>query len=346
MPTRGASLSHSIALLIAICCVVSVSGWLLGPYIVLGGLSVRVAIIVGLAGFLVAVTGYLITKWFVHRSLGPVIDTSRALREAAVRPRDQISHYRARRLLDRRAPPEIRELCDAVSLLLDRIESRHREQTAWMGAVVHDLKTPILASANALSIVATTATMQADDRIQLLRDVTDELRRLASNTQRVLDVMRLERDDVELDVEHVDLRSVVEAVARRVDARVQVSTTTDVVGTVLADVSLLERALDNLVSNALRYARSSVSVHVAPGLVRIADDGPGLPAPFEHLAQPFRSESITVGDVRVSGGASGIGLFVARRVLELHGGKLVVESTGRNGTVLLAYVGGRERARA
>ena len=341
MPSRGASLAHSIALLIAICCVTAVSGWLLGPYLALGGLTLGVAIVVGLAACLVAVTAYLITKWFVHRSLRPMNETSRALREAAARPRDQISHYRHRRPIDERASPELLELCDSVSLLLSRIESRHREQTAWMGAVVHDLKTPIVASANALSIVATTATMQAGDRIQLLRDVTDELRRLATNTQRVLDVMRLERDDVEVDVERVELAAVVEAVVRRVDTSSRVTLTSDAAGTALADRPLLERALDNLVSNALRYARSGVSVHVAPGLVRIADDGPGLPAPFEHLAQPFRSESITVGEVRVSGGASGIGLFLARRVLELHGGKLVVESTGHNGTVLLAYVGGR-----
>ena len=342
MPSRGASLAHSIALLIAICCVIAVSGWLLGPYIVLGGLTMAATVVVVLASGLVAMPAYIITTWFVHRSLKPMLETSRALREAAARPRDQISQYRLRRPTDERAAPEMRELDESVELLLNRIESRYREQTAWMGAVVHDLKTPIVASANAISIVTTTATMQAADRIQLLRDVTEELRRLATNTQRVLDVIRLERDDVELDVERVNLTRVAETVVGRVDTLSLVTLTSDdASATVMADRPLMERALGNLVSNALRYARSGVSVHVAQGLVRIADDGPGLPAPLEHLAQPFRSEPITVGDVRVSGGASGIGLFFARRVLELHGGKLVVEKTGHKGTVLLAYVGGR-----
>jgi len=92
-------------------------------------------------------------------------------------------------------------------------------------------------------------------------------------------------------------------------------------------------------ANAVRYANSSVTIEVFPRLVRVADDGKGLPAPLEHLTQPFRSEPIEVAGVPVAGGAGGIGLFLARRVLELLGGKLVVESTSARGTVLLAYVG-------
>src|SRR5690606_26556662 len=103
----------------------------------------------------------------------------------------------------------------------------------------------------------------------------------------------------------------------------------------------VERALYNLLSNAARYAQSSILVDVFPGLVRISDDGPGLGAPLEELAQPFNDQGVDIAGRRYAAGAGGLGLFIARRVMEAHGGRLVSEASGPRGTVLLAYLGPR-----
>ncbi|HNR00705.1 MAG TPA: ATP-binding protein, partial [Trueperaceae bacterium] len=95
----------------------------------------------------------------------------------------------------------------------------------------------------------------------------------------------------------------------------------------------------NLVSNAGRYARSEVRLEVFNNMVRVQDDGPGLPAPLEQLAQPFVGRTVEIAGKEYAGGTGGLGLFIARRVLEAHGGRLVCEASGPNGTVLLAYFG-------
>ena len=108
---------------------------------------------------------------------------------------------------------------------------------------------------------------------------------------------------------------------------------------VSADAKELERAIYNVLSNAVRYARTRIDVGVFTGMVRVSDDGPGLPEPLEQLAQPFAGRPVEIAGRRFTAGTGGLGLFIARRVLEAHGGRLVTEATGPGGTVLLAYLG-------
>ena len=65
---------------------------------------------------------------------------------------------------------------------------------------------------------------------------------------------------------------------------------------------------------------------------------PGLPAPLEQLAQPFNAQPVEIAGQHYTAGTGGLGLFIARRIIEAHGGRLVTETTGPSGTVLLAYL--------
>lgn len=96
----------------------------------------------------------------------------------------------------------------------------------------------------------------------------------------------------------------------------------------------LGRALDNLVGNALRYNRLgtllSVSLEVegAMAVVTVADNGDGIPAErLDTIFEPF----VVGSDARNQGG-SGLGLSITRRIVELHGGTVAVQSDARNGT--------------
>lgn len=78
---------------------------------------------------------------------------------------------------------------------------------------------------------------------------------------------------------------------------------------------LVERALANLLENALRHAKSRVRLRVGEGVLLVEDDGAGLPLPLEALARPFLQ-----GEGRR--GSAGLGLYTAKRVAEAHGGRL------------------------
>ena len=210
----------------------------------------------------------------------------------------------------------------------------HSGKVAFVAALVHDVKTQ-LAGVKLLH----QAVGQPNDGLQVRERASAELDYAHAWLATALHALRL--DSVESFMLYDDHRidDICREVARTVRLEAGSAIAVSVEGTASGrvDVAEFRRALHNLVANAVRAARSQVSIEVFPGLVRIADDGPGLPAPFDVLSQPFRR--VEVAQARTTSG-TGLGLFIARRILELHGGRLVCERTGANGTVLLAFFGG------
>ena len=317
-------------------------GWIGGPAASRGSLT----LVIGLSAVAVSlVVGALVYVWmqrYVDSFTRPYVDLERALRASASRRRDHIAFLR--RELEGATTPPARSagaLAEALGFFLRRVEDRQMRQAAWIGALVHDVKTPVAASANALSTVSRDVHTWTGQERELVARVGVELRQLAGHVQDLLDAVRLDREDVELRREDVDIADLVKDVVTIDRGTTAVTVRSEGQGYAFGDATLLRRAIENLVANAVRYARSSVTIAVFPGMVRVTDDGPGLPAELDELAEPFRSETLDLGGATVHGGAAGMGLFLARRVLELHDGKLVVERTGPDGTTFLAYMGRR-----
>ena len=240
-------------------------------------------------------------------------------------------------------PAEIVALRRSFNALLNKVELEQSRRSSFMAALMHDLKTPLLAANNLLKVVRDDDRLGREERVAVLARLTSEVAALIDLVQKLVDAHRLERADVPLAREQVALEALVARVAARLEplrAERGVCIAVSGSGAALADPRELERALYNLLSNAVRYATARIEVEVYPGLVRVQDDGPGLPQPLEQLAQPFVGHHVQIAGRTYAGGTGGLGLFIARRVLEAHGGRLVCEATGPRGTVLLAYVGG------
>ena len=104
--------------------------------------------------------------------------------------------------------------------------------------------------------------------------------------------------------------------------------------TVLAEAGAVRRVLVNLVDNAVRYARSRVTVTVAPGTMTVADDGPGIPA--ADRARVFdRFTRLDWDRGRESGGA-GLGLAIVRELVAAHGGSVTL-GDGAPGLVVTVH---------
>lgn len=240
-------------------------------------------------------------------------------------------------------PVEVRTLRRSFNELLGQVEVEQARRNAFIAALMHDLKTPLVAANNLLQIVKEDDSLTRERRVEVVGHLSTELTGLIDLVQRLVDAHRLERADVPLVRDHVSLGALVERVVRRLapikrERGIQIDVTGG--GDAWADARELERALYNLISNAVRYAESRIRIEIYPGMVRLHDDGPGLPQPLEKLAQPFIGHDVQIAGRTYAGGTGGLGLFVARRVLEAHGGRLVCEATGPRGTVLLAFVGG------
>ena len=238
-------------------------------------------------------------------------------------------------------PKEVRLLKISFNTLLAQVSLEQSRRSSFMATLMHDLKTPLVAANHLLAVIRDTDSLPREERIDIVSRILSENKRLTELVQGMVDAHKFERDDVPLKREKLELKDLVAGVLERVRPLAEergLTLTLRGEARAVADARELERALYNLLSNAVRYARSTITAEIFSGMIRLSDDGPGLPAPLETLAQPFNAQPVDIAGERYTAGTGGLGLFIARRIIEAHGGRLVTERTGPQGTVFLVYL--------
>lgn len=231
--------------------------------------------------------------------------TSRLERFAETRdPQGQIEPH---------GPADVRRLIEAHNAMEGRIAALLDEKDVMLGAIGHDLKTPLAALRVRIESV--------DDEHERSR-MTATIEDITRSLDDILSLARVGRpSDPE---ERTELSALVASVVEEYEdmgERVSFAESTRIVATLRP--TWLRRALRNLVGNALRYGgQARVSLERAGGsaAIRIEDDGPGIPdGEIERMMDPF-----TRGDPsRNTGtGGAGLGLALARAIAEQHGGSL------------------------
>ena len=211
-----------------------------------------------------------------------------------------------------------------------------------IATVSHDLRSPLTVIQGMGKTLANRwGELSEETRAELLGRVNRNADALAATISNLLDVSQLEAG-VEARREAFDVG---ELVRRSVDRLAtlfggrRVSVAADLGLFVMADPRLIERVIDNLVSNAAKHTPETAHVTITAAAldgtgearVAISDDGPGIArADLEHLGERFYRGSDAV--TRRTRG-TGLGLAVARELVELHGERLEIDSApGRGST--------------
>jgi len=219
----------------------------------------------------------------------------------------------------------------------------NRIRTALLAAVGHDLRTPLASvKASVSTLRQTDVTWSPEDQAELLATIEEGADRLNALISNLLDMSRIQTGSVHLFIRPTSLEEVAPLVVHGVDGgallQVEMSEHLPLVG---ADPGLLERALANLVANALRYsppgqpptlAARAVQNGDARGAVQVdvIDHGPGVsPEHWERIVQPFEQ----LGDRR-NGNGVGLGLAVTKGFVEAMGGKLSANATPGGGLTM------------
>lgn len=208
----------------------------------------------------------------------------------------------------------------------------------FLSIASHELKTPLTALQLQLQLLQHAiqpgpAVSPASDRVErMLTGAGRQLRRLSTLVNDLLDVARITAGRIELAREQVDLRDTTREVIDRFEEEQLSSGSTvtlhpgaPVVG--LFDRFRLDQVLTNILSNALKYGRGNpvdVTVEAEGGVarVRVKDRGIGI-AP-EHVPLVFeRFERVALSQ---SYGGLGLGLYIARQIVQAHGGTIAVDS--------------------
>jgi signal transduction histidine kinase len=178
-------------------------------------------------------------------------------------------------------------------------------------------------------------------REQLLQTISHHTGRLETLVEDLLDATRLEAGQLTLSLQPTDLRLLVEKTAgsfaplleqKKQNIELELPGTLD---PVLLDRHRMEQILANLISNAHRYAAKGGHIGIALTTdgdqlqLTVGDDGPGIP--LDHQKRIFDKFYVVTSGSHPTG--VGLGLYIARELVELHGGRIWVESEPGKGSV-------------
>ena len=244
------------------------------------------------------------------------------------------------------APEQERLLQAGASLIAIAIERVHYIEVAQqallqmeseqlrnnlLSALSHDLRTPLTALVGLADTLALQPPPLMGEQAELARAIRDEALRTSALVHNLLDMARLQSGSITLNKEWQPLE---EVVGTALQARASVLTRHRVVVQLPDDLPLLEfdavlieRVLCNLLENATKYTPAGCHNTISAGVqdadmhIRVCDDGPGLPLGKEKLV----FEKFTRGQAESAIPGVGLGLSIARAVVEAHRGRIWAE---------------------
>ncbi len=207
--------------------------------------------------------------------------------------------------------------------MLDRIDRDYQTEKMFVNNASHEINNPLTA-------------IQGECEVGLLRDYSaqeyqDILRRIAHEAERVVTIMRellqfshVRSGEEMTELEPVSIAPLLQSIAK---GRCEVDSQSDF--TVSADAHLLRMAFHNLINNAIKYSDGQpVTIIITDHLVVIRDRGIGIPKDdLPHIFEPFYRASNTGSVI-----GHGVGLALAKAILEKHGATVSVESKQGEGT--------------
>lgn len=227
------------------------------------------------------------------------------------------------------------------------------ERRFFISAIAHDLRTPLFALRGYLEGldqgIANTPE-KASKYIAICREKSDQLERLVSD---LFEFTKLEYMEQSLKVEPFDFKQVMErsidtlrpkAEAKEIKIVLDSSANTC---NIPGDAHLMERAISNLLDNAIRHTPKGglVTVSWAPNeskvVFRVADTGPGFdPADLPQIFNPlYRGEASRNRET----GGTGLGLTIAKRIIKAHGGDLIAANQTVGGAILTGWIPGSKK---
>lgn len=233
------------------------------------------------------------------------------------------------------------KLINIIAILRDITRFRQAEElkSTFISVVSHELKTPVALIKGYVSTLrredATWDPEIVQDSLQVIEEEADRLTLMIEN---LLEASRLQAGGLTIKRADLNLVDLAQRVAERMQTQTQQHTLSADFPTdfpiLLADESRIEQVLTNLVGNSIKYSPGGeikISGTLRPDLaiVCVSDQGPGIaPEDIPHVFDRF----YRAPDMAKKSKGAGLGLFLARAIVEAHGGRIWVDTTPHDGT--------------
>ncbi|MFV1980979.1 MAG: ATP-binding protein, partial [Rhodothermia bacterium] len=235
------------------------------------------------------------------------------------------------------------EMADTIAESIEDLERTDRLRRDLIANVSHDLRSPLAAIQGYLeTIMIKHDDLTEEERSKYMEIVLKNTRSLSSLIEELFELSKLDAQQVEPEFEPISVADLVQDVMiqfKPVADKAGVGLDIDMpgrVGLVKADIALVERAISNLIDNAIRYTPSGGDVRIITTenpdavTVEVVDNGTGIPAEdLPHIFERFYRVEKSRSKDR---GRGGLGLAIAKKIIELHGTTLRVSSVVDQGT--------------
>ena len=235
-----------------------------------------------------------------------------------------------------------------LRVMRDRAEEANRAKSRFLATMSHELRTPLNAIIGFSELMSEEifGPIGAPRYREYLKDIRNSAAHLLGLIGDILDVSRIEAGKIDLEPEHLDVRSVSAEMIDMVQARAQQKglrlklEVPEGLPAVYADNRTFRQCLLNLLSNAIKFTPTGGEISIgaeadnpAGYLVWVTDTGRGIPA--DQIAKVLEPFSQVEEDIeRRQHEGSGLGLSIVRSLMELHGGGVSIQSTNGKGTTV------------
>ena len=242
---------------------------------------------------------------------------------------------------------EISELAGAFNGMADRLAEMEDKRRLFVSNASHELKTP-LSSIKLLSESILSMQTEEDNYIsEFMTDINGEVDRLARIVDRLLTLTKLDAETDMLEVKRVSVNTLIERINRSLKPQADIKNITTAVteyDEVFAEIDLSKmwQVIYNLTDNAIKYTQTGGIVKTTlkseGDFCRIEIEDNGIGIPREHLDKIFdRFYRVDKARSRESGG-TGLGLSIVKDLVELHKGKILVDSKEGEGTIFIIII--------
>jgi signal transduction histidine kinase len=282
------------------------------------GMTVAALLIIGVGG---------VSIWLALYAFRPVFAIRDAMREFSLGNRNaRVPEF---------GTAELRIISAQFNAMADSLARQRENQLAFLAGVAHDLRNP-------LSVLKLATMSTSPERVPIMKRQVDYLDRMIGD---LLDASRIEAGQLELRPQDEDARALVFEVYelfRDLSPAHQLSINIpDSPVLLYCDALRIEQVLNNLVSNAIKYSPKGGPVEIVlrnsenEGIISVTDHGVGIPHDqHHHIFEPFRRAGLTKDQIP----GIGLGLSVARRIVEAHHGQLHVWSEVGKGSTFSVHL--------
>jgi signal transduction histidine kinase len=240
---------------------------------------------------------------------------------------------------------EIGELGRAFNQMSQAVSDANRQRRQMTADIAHDLRTPLTVISGYVESMQDGVLAPSPERLSLIQKEIERLQRMVEDLRTLAHAdageLGLYRQPCDPGALLRQCAASHQHTAERQQVTLRVEVAPDL-APVLVDEGRMAQVLDNLVSNALRYTPAGGSIRLAalPGqgglLLTVQDSGAGIaPADLPHIFERFYRADKSRSE---QDGASGLGLAIARAIVQAHGGKISAESQPGQGTLFKIWL--------